>query len=358
VPESPLSVDPAGLAQAGAATLAFVAVLFVASRLVPARSIDGAADPEGRKDTYVLNGLALFLLVAAGVAAAQLAGADPLGWIHAHFLELLVAANAFAFAASLTLFAAGRKGGEGFKGFIQGVSRNPRLWGVDLKLFSYRPSLIGLALVNASFAAVQYERHGMLSDAMLLYQALTFLYVLNYFQFEYGMVFTWDIIAERFGWMLVWGDYVLVPFFYSLVGWFVIDRTEPLPASAVGGLCLLFAFGFWLFRGANEQKHRFRLDPGASIWGRPAEALGGRLLVSGFWGIGRHLNYTGEICIYLAFTLTAGFAEPWPYLLPLWLTSLLVHRAWRDERRCRDKYGPLWSHYVRCARFRMLPLVY
>jgi hypothetical protein len=31
------------------------------------------------------------------------------------------------------------------------------------------------------------------------------------------------------------------------------------------------------------------------IWGKPAETLGGRLLVSGFRGIGRKLNHTGEI---------------------------------------------------------------
>jgi delta14-sterol reductase len=117
-------------------------------------------------------------------------------------------------------------------------------------------------------------------------------------------------------------------------------------------------FGFWLFRGANEQKHRFKRDRMARIWGRPAEALEGRLLVSGFWGIGRHLNYTGEICIYLAFTLTAGFSSAIPYILPLWLIGLLAHRAWRDESRCRAKYGDLWRRYSERARFRMVPFLY
>ena len=39
-----------------------------------------------------------------------------------------------------------------------------------------------------------------------------------------------DVIAERFGWMLIWGDYVLVPFFYSLPGWFLV-RNEELAAT-------------------------------------------------------------------------------------------------------------------------------
>ena len=158
--------------------------------------------------------------------------------------------------------------------------------------------------------------------------------------------------------MLVWGDYVLVPFFYSLPGWFLIDRVAPLPVTAVVGLVMLYIFGFWLFRGANEQKHRFKLDPTSRIWGRPAETLDERLLVSGFWGIGRHLNYTGEICIYLAFALTTGLASFVPYILPAWLAGLLVHRALRDDRRCRDKYGELWTDYTARARFRMIPLIY
>ena len=171
----------------------------------------------------------------------------------------------------------------------------PAVCGVDLKLFSYRPSLIGLGLLNASFAVVQYETYGTLSTAMVLYQGFTLVYLFNYFQFEHGMLHTWDMVAERFGGMLIWGDYVLVPFFYSLPGWFLVHRLEPLPSSAVVGLTGLFLFGFWLFRGANGQKHRFKLDPATRIWGRPAETIGGRLLVSGLWGLGRHLNYSGEI---------------------------------------------------------------
>ena len=93
------------------------------------------------------------------------------------------------------------------------------------------------------------------------------------------------------------------------------------------------------------------------IWGRPAEALDGKLLVSGWWGIGRHLNYTGEIVAYLALSLTAG-ASFVPYLLPLWMVALLSHRARRDDGRCRAKYGELWERYCARARFRMLPIVY
>ena len=41
-----------------------------------------------------------------------------------------------------------------------------------------------------------------------------------------------------------------------------------------------------------------------------------------------------------------------------WLVVLLIHRAWRDEQRCRRKYGDLWSRYTTHARFRMIPFLY
>jgi delta14-sterol reductase len=171
------------------------------------------------------------------------------------------------------------------------------------------------------------------------------------------MLYTWDIVAERFGGMLIWGDYVLVPFFYGIAGLYLVNDWRPLAAWQAAGLGLLFGLGLWLFRGANGQKHRAKEDPTARIWGRPAQLMGGKLLVSGFWGIGRKLNYTGEILVYLAWTLLCGW-QPAPYLLPLWLAGLLAHRAWRDERRCKAKYGELWDDYCRRARFRMIPYIY
>ena len=340
----------------------FIGALFLGSMFLPGRRIRGP-DLGGKSITYKFNGLTLLLLTVLAAGIAQVSGAFSLSLLYTHFLALLVVANVFAFAFSGWLYwRSARTPGEsrGFwRGFFFGAELNPACCGVDLKMFSYRPSLIGLALFNTSFAVVQYETYGHLTLAMALYQVLTWVYVLNYFQFERGMVHTWDIVSERFGWMLVWGDYVFVPFFYCIVGWWLVDASgPPLGALAAAGIVLLYAFGFWVFRGANGQKHRFKRNPATRIWGRPAESLDGRLLVSGFWGIGRHLNYSGEICMYLAFTLTAGFASWAPYVLPAWLAGLLWHRSRRDERRCRAKYGELWGRYKERVPYSMVPFVY
>jgi len=349
------------LLEAALMMLVFFGALFLGSVLLPGHHIAGP-QLEGKSHNYKLNGLTLFLITTIVAGLAQVFGWFSLSVLYTHFAALFVVANVFAFAISGWLcYQATRTRNTSagvLRGFFFGLELNPTLLGVDLKLFSYRPSLIGLALLNASFAAVQYETYGGLTLAMGLYQVFTFLYVLNYFQFEHGMIHTWDMVSERFGWMLIWGDYVLVPFFYCLAGWWLVHASVPLPATTAVLIILLFCFGFWLFRGANDQKHRFKRDPGATIWGRPAQSLDGRLLVSGFWGIGRHLNYTGEICIYLAFALTTGFASWVPYLLPAWLAGLLFHRSIRDERRCRSKYGELWGRYRQRVRYSMLPFVY
>jgi Delta14-sterol reductase len=266
----------------------------------------------------------------------------------------------------LLLYRGGRRRGAvprpGAFGFVQdfwyGVELNPTWREVDLKVWAYHPSLIWLGLLNVAFAFVQWEDHGTLTPQMLAYQGFWWLYLTTHFHYEPGVLSMWDVIAEKFGFMLVWGDLVLVSFFYCIGGWWLVHDTTPMSGPAVVALVGLFGLGLWIFRGANAQKDRFKRDRTALIWGRAPETLGGRLLVSGWWGIGRKINYTGEIMVYSSFALCTGAQSLVPYLLPMWLCILLPHRAWRDEKRCRDKYGELWRAYTERAKFRMIPFLY
>ena len=134
-----------------------------------------------------------------------------------------------------------------------------------------------------------------------------------------------------------------------------------LEKSLTTTLLALIAFHFAalaIFRQSNWQKERFKQDRTAPIWGKPPRLVGGKLLASGYWGIGRKLNYTGEILVYVSFAACAGFSSLGPWLLPLALLGLLTHRAHRDDKRCRAKYGPLWAEYAKIARFRVIPFVY
>ena len=135
----------------------------------------------------------------------------------------------------------------------------------------------------------------------------------------------------------------------------MVDQTEPFTTAQWGGLVVFHLLSLWVFREANWQKERYKRDREAPIWGKKPETIGGRLLVSGFWGIGRKINYTGEIGVYISFALCAGFHSPWPYVLPVALLILLTQRASRDDKKCRAKYGELWEAYCARARFRIIP---
>ncbi|MBX3245654.1 MAG: hypothetical protein KF901_00585 [Myxococcales bacterium] len=371
-----LPVTPESLGRASLWVGAFVLTLFVLARLLPIPYVDGFETPEGTRERYRLTGFPLYLLTLAGVVGAALGGVS-LAPLLSHFWSLFVVANVLAFGGTLYLFVRGRRRTPDLDARREasplppalhdlwfGVELNPRLAGVDLKMFLYQPSLLGLAVIVSAFAFAQHDQYGVVTPEMWLYQAFVWSYLFTHYVAERFMLSTWDILAERLGFMLVWGDLVYVPFLYSLCGWWVLDRGfeggahQPWPWWGYGLITLFHVVSHWVFREANWQKDRFKRDPSRPIWGKAPELLGGRLLVSGWWGIGRKVNYTGEIGVYVSFALCAGFSTPWPWLLPLSLVILLVQRAGRDDRRCRAKYGELWSRYAERARFRIFPGIY
>ena len=362
-----LALTPWSLAVALAGYCGFFFALLLASRVLPGKRVLGFAQPDGQRKTYVLNGLSLFVLTHMVVIAGTLAlGLSLAPLITTHFWPLVIAANVFSIAWSLLLYVRGRERGAPLPGkpsgrglvrdFCMGVELNPTWKDVDLKVFAYQPSLIGLGLLVAAFGYAQHEQLGHLTPQMVLYQAFWWLYLFTHYRDEPGVLSMYDVIAEKFGFMLVWGDLVLVPFFYCIAGWYLVDQSAPMSTPGLLALVAMFSLGLWIFRGANKQKHTFKIDPTAKIWGRTPQLLGGRLLVSGWWGLGRKINYTGELTVYFAIAATAGLAHLGPFLVPLWLLSLLVHRAWRDEQRCSAKYGDLWTQYCRVVPVRMLPL--
>ncbi|MCX4247235.1 phosphatidylethanolamine N-methyltransferase family domain-containing protein [Paraliomyxa miuraensis] len=359
----------ASLALASVVYSAFFFGLLGASMVLPGPVVEGFPAPDGTRKRYRMNGLSLWvathIVVGSGI---MVLGWSPSHLVH-HFWSYFVVVNLFSVGWMAILYRGGQRRrtaaprGSGVVGLCAdlwyGVELNPTWRGVDLKVFAYQPSLIGLSILNIAFAWAQWEATGRLSPQMIAYQAFWWLYLTTHYLHELGVLSMWDVIAEEFGFMLVWGDLVLVPFFYCIGGWWLLSDPRPdLGGVALAALVGLHLLGHWIFRGANAQKDRFKRDRNARIWGRPAKTLGGRLLVSGWWGIGRKINYTGEIMVYLSFALCTGLQSLVPYLLPLWLCILLPHRAWRDEKRCRAKYGELWDRYCAVAKFRMIPFLY
>jgi hypothetical protein len=240
---------------------------------------------------------------------------------------------------------------------------NPRLGNFDLKLFcEARPGLILWVLIDLSLAAKQYELNGAVTTPMILVCAFQFFYIADYYFHEEAILTTWDIKHENFGWMLCWGDLVWVPFTYTLQAFYLVNHTHRLSLPAAVGIVALNALGYTIFRGTNIQKHNFRKNPDRPVWGKPPECIrtarGTLLLTSGWWGIARHLNYCGDLLMALAWCLPAGFEHPLPYFYIFYFTILLVHREWRDNAMCLEKYGSDWEEYCRKVRWRIVPGIY
>ena len=87
----------------------------------------------------------------------------------------------------------------------------------------------------------------------------------------------------------------------------------------------------------------------------------GRILVGGFWGVSRHVNYLGEVVQALALALPGLLASgsAVPLLYPAYYTALFIGRALDDDLQCEKKYGPaLWGAYTNRVPWRIVPFVW
>jgi len=167
---------------------------------------------------------------------------------------------------------------------------------------------------------------------------------------------TWDIIAEHYGLYLVFGDYVWIPFTFTIQNFFLLQPREMSPFMIALNVAI-FVIGYLVFRLANKQKHDFKHDPKKPIWGKPPKAVAGRLLYSGFWGFSRKMNYFGDIMLAISYSLPCG-AQPIAWFYPVYLTILLIHRERRDNERCKQKYRELWDEYCKLVPYRIFPYIY
>jgi protein-S-isoprenylcysteine O-methyltransferase Ste14 len=327
---------------------------------------------DGSRLSYKMNGWfswwATWFVLGVGCAL----GFIPTTILYDQLGPLMSTVNVFTFGFAVYLYVLGKKQPDDGAGVLTGnvpydyfigTSLNPRVKSFDWKLFcEARPGLIAWVVINLSLAAKQYELHGRVSTPMILVCLFHFWYIADYYFHEEAILTTWDIKHENFGWMLCWGDLVWVPFTYTLQALYLVQHPFELPVAGVVGIVALQTAGYVIFRGTNIQKHRFRNDPKRLIWGKKPEFIqtsrGTPLLVSGFWGIARHLNYLGDLMMGLAWCLVCGFSNVLPYFYIIYFTILLVHRERRDHVTCAKKYGDDWVAYCKRVRWRIVPGVY
>jgi 7-dehydrocholesterol reductase len=253
---------------------------------------------------------------------------------------------------------------------FMGVELNPRIGSLDWKLFlNGRPGIIGWSLINLSFAAAQYNYHGYVSNSMILVNFLQTLYIGYFFYREAWYLKTLDISHDHFGWMFAFGDLVWLPAMYTLQCLYLVGNPINLSFSYLLFVLALGCLGFYIFASSNNEKDKFRSkdNNNCMINGKQVRTIPctyqtsdgkihqTQLLMSGWWGICRHINYTGDLMLSLAYSLACGTDNIYSYFYIIYLTVLLVHRSIRDDQKCREKYGTSWNTYCQHVPYLFIP---
>lgn len=345
------------------------AMIFILNALLPGRWVTGYVTKRNSEEKlkYHLNGIHVFLVMVLIWFFLGYFGIVAFDWLYRYRWYGLTGAFVLGITFSLAVVAAFPPVRKSFLADLYlGRMENLQLWGgrVDVKMWLYLAGATFLELNALSFAAhhrLLYGEHA--SAGIFLSTGLLTFFIVDYLIFEEVHLYTYDLFAERVGFKLGWGCLVFYPYFYSIFLWSTVELPDPgTPVWLLIVYVLIFFAGWILSRGANLQKYYFKKDPGrAFLRIRPQAISDGnhRLLMNGFWGLSRHVNYLGEILMATGIILCTGYpASPWPWLYPLYYFILLFPRERDDNRRCELKYGKLWKIYVSKVPWRIIPFIY
>lgn len=343
--------------------------IFILNSILPGRWVKGYVSKTNSKEklNYHLNGLQVLIVVVLTWFFLGYFKIMPWDFLYQIRWYALAGAICFGLVFSLVLVLPNAKVRKSFLAdFYFGRLENPQLWGgrIDTKMWLYLIGAVYLELNVLSFTAHHYLLHGSdASNGIVLTAFLLTFFVVDYLTFEEVHLYTYDFFAERVGFKLGWGCIAFYPFFYAIPLWATVNLAPiHLSTYALIAFGLVFFTGWSFSRGANLQKYNFKKDPSKKFLGIQPELLADGnnvLLVNGFWGVSRHVNYLGEILMAVGIVLCTGHAWSfYPWLYPLYYVALLFPRQQADNLRCSQKYGPLWDEYTQRVPYRIIPYIY
>ncbi|MGB7978791.1 MAG: hypothetical protein WCF19_06505 [Chlamydiales bacterium] len=360
---------------------AFAVFQLFLMKCVPGKPFVGPITPKGNVPIYKANGVACFIITFSAfyLASFKFHLFSPT-LIYDHLGEILGALNSFSLLLCLGLYFKGiyapsstDSGISGYRLFdyYWGTELYPRIFGWDVKLFTNcRFGMMGWPLIILSYAAKQEELYG-LTDAMVVAVALQLIYVGKFFFWETGYLRSLDIMHDRAGFMICWGCLVWLPCIYTSPTLYLIHHPHHLGTGLATAIFLAGLGSILINYLADRQRQQVRAKNGAClIWrskpnlihatyktqtGETKQTL---LLSSGWWGLSRHFHYIPELMAAFFWSVPALFTDFLPYFYVLFLTILLVDRAFRHDKRCADKYGKYWDQYCKEVPYKIIPYIY
>jgi delta14-sterol reductase len=357
------------------AYLAWFFGLMVLDRIVPGEEVWGTVLRDGSRLKYKFNGsrvmFAVFALVMARLWYTE--GTMPeFVFLYDHLLELANVAILFSIglatysyivsfcrATEPILAEGGNTGNVIFDWFI-GRELNTRIGDFDVKVFcEMRPGMILWVMINVAMAHHQYITYGYVSDSMVLVCLFQGFYVVEGTFYEKGLLSMIDVTTDGFGFMLSFGDLALLPFTYTMPARFLADHPVDLGVVGVTAIVGVFLAGLLIFRLSNNEKAAFKRGDSSTKHLKYIQSpTGSKLIISGWWGTARHINYFGDWLIAWAYSLPTGLETPIPYYFVVFFAVLLIHREMRDEAKCAAKYKETWKQYKKLVPWRIIPGIY
>ncbi|MCI5053073.1 MAG: ERG4/ERG24 family protein [Simkaniaceae bacterium] len=356
----------------------FVLFQFFLAKFIPGIKVKGLPVPSlgGKQLSYLCNGIwCWYITLIVALFFPLTLFADNLGPL---ITVGVIGANLYTLGLYFYTRLSNREtdpSGNAIYDFFMGNNLNPRIAKVDMKLFSeIRIPWILLFFLTLSAAAKQKELLGYISAPMYLMILAHGLYVNACMKGEECIPTTWDIFHEKFGWMLIFWNYVGVPFVYCFQSFYILQNNPQLPAAYMVFLFALLLCAYYVWDTANSQKNRFRMQLRGTYvprktfpqlpWGTLNSPKyietksGSKLLVDGWYRYGRKIHYTADTTMALAWGLSCGFGGILPYLYPLFFATMITHRYFRDVARCSEKYGEDWDNYCKTVPYVFIPKVF
>jgi len=360
--------------------LSYMAFELFLMKVVPGKLFRANPTATGHVPEYIANGVPCYLITIAVVFVLHFYTDFKPSLVYDHMGSLICSMSIFAFifCGFLTfkgLYFPSTKdfgsSGDFIVDFFWGTELYPRIFGFDVKQFTNcRFGMMFWQVGILCYAFKQYDTFGFVSSSMLVSVILQTVYIAKFFVWETGYFCSMDIQHDRAGYYICWGCLVWVPSIYTVHTYYltIYPILLSIPTTIIFTTAGLFCI--WCNYDCDRQRQDFRKSGGRiKIWGEEAQYIVAKyttgegeersslLLYNGWWGLARHFHYVPEILASVFWcvptVLTTGAVVPFFY--PIYLTLLLLDRAWRDDARCAEKYKEDWKRYCAKVPYKIIP---
>ncbi|ODM97531.1 7-dehydrocholesterol reductase [Orchesella cincta] len=353
---------------------------------LPFKNVKGPPSPSGIQPMYRTGGKVYFCVTVSLLLAVSAFNPQLCVEIYRNMSQILGTLNivALSLCVYLVTWKTGNNAGAHkmqnqtsiVYEFFMGSELHPRLLGMDVKqLTSPRLGNMMWQIFNIIFFIAGWKLRGfdaghfvnVLLQTVYIYKAF---YMENYF---FSM---FEMMEDCAGYYLCWGSLVWMPCFYTFQSYFFVHHPTDMSTFWSTIILAVGLLAIYLNYCVNAQKLQFRnelnlnekLNDEMSIKpvGIPVKYVAPNgelkqthLLISGWWGVARKMNYTFELVATIAWSLPGIAYGIWCGLYFAFLFMLLVYRVlYRDEVKCKRKYGRGWVKYCTKVPYRFIPYLF